>query len=110
LAEEEREEEEREDEEVGVRRATAEEMKEIGGKTREELIEEAAEKVEMTEAGRIERSDYAVCSACGGPIAPGERAVSHPCPKCGEVVITRCQKCRRLGNRYQCPNCGFIGP
>ncbi|MFQ6124317.1 MAG: zinc finger domain-containing protein [Candidatus Heimdallarchaeota archaeon] len=36
--------------------------------------------------------------------------VSFGCPVCGILSIVRCSKCRRLGNTYKCPNCGFVGP
>ncbi|MFW9856864.1 MAG: zinc finger domain-containing protein [Candidatus Thorarchaeota archaeon] len=26
------------------------------------------------------------------------------------IPIIRCERCRQLGNRYTCPNCGFTGP
>jgi len=52
----------------------------------------------------------ATCISCGKPIAPFERAVRFRCPNCGEVLIWRCQKCRKLGNTYVCPKCGFEGP
>ncbi|MHA2136770.1 MAG: zinc finger domain-containing protein [Candidatus Hodarchaeales archaeon] len=26
------------------------------------------------------------------------------------IPIIRCERCRKLGNRYICPNCGFSGP
>ncbi|MCC6039534.1 MAG: zinc finger domain-containing protein [Thermofilum sp.] len=50
------------------------------------------------------------CTSCGKLIAPYERAVSFRCPQCGEAVIWRCEKCRRLSNPYVCPKCGFRGP
>ncbi|RLE65117.1 MAG: RNA-binding protein [Thermoprotei archaeon] len=51
-----------------------------------------------------------ICSSCGKPIPPFERGTSFRCPNCGEVVIWRCYKCRRLVNPYICPKCGFKGP
>ncbi|MCC6003015.1 MAG: zinc finger domain-containing protein [Thermofilum sp.] len=50
------------------------------------------------------------CTSCGRPIAPSQRATSFRCPNCGEAVIWRCEKCRKQGNRYVCPKCGFEGP
>ncbi|MHA2106714.1 MAG: zinc finger domain-containing protein, partial [Candidatus Hodarchaeales archaeon] len=26
-----------------------------------------------------------------------------PCPSCGMIPIIRCERCRKLGNRYICP-------
>ncbi|RLF07929.1 MAG: RNA-binding protein, partial [Thermoprotei archaeon] len=28
----------------------------------------------------------------------------------GEVIIWRCRLCRKQGNIYVCPKCGFEGP
>jgi hypothetical protein len=50
------------------------------------------------------------CSWCGRSIFPKEKAVRFPCPNCGEVVIWRCEKCKKLGNPYECPSCKFVGP
>ncbi|RLG34886.1 RNA-binding protein [Methanosarcinales archaeon] len=35
--------------------------------------------------------------------------VRFPCPECGEG-IGRCVSCRKQGNPYVCPACGFGGP
>lgn len=51
-----------------------------------------------------------VCTSCGRPITPYERGVRFKCPNCGKITIWRCAKCRKLGNLYVCPNCGFEGP
>jgi len=51
-----------------------------------------------------------VCSSCGRPIPPHERGVRFPCPNCGEVIIWRCPRCRKMVNPYKCPKCGFEGP
>lgn len=57
-----------------------------------------------------EQAEMPVCSSCGRPIHPREKAVSFYCPRCGEVLIWRCYRCRRLGVTYKCPKCGFEGP
>ncbi|MCD6509439.1 MAG: DUF1610 domain-containing protein [Thermoprotei archaeon] len=51
-----------------------------------------------------------LCSSCRKPILPSERGVRFLCPNCGEVVIWRCAKCRKLVIPYRCPKCGFEGP
>jgi Zn-ribbon RNA-binding protein len=51
-----------------------------------------------------------LCTSCNRPVTPGERAVNFPCPNCHEVLIWRCQKCRKFTRRYKCSNCGFEGP
>jgi len=51
-----------------------------------------------------------ICSSCGKIIAPGEAAVRFSCPNCGEVIIWRCERCRKFSRIYKCPKCGFEGP
>ncbi|MCD6458730.1 MAG: RNA-binding protein [Thermofilum sp. ex4484_82] len=51
-----------------------------------------------------------MCTSCGKPIPPHERGVKFRCPNCGEFIIWRCYKCRKLMNPYKCPKCGFEGP
>ncbi|RLF65924.1 MAG: RNA-binding protein [Thermoplasmata archaeon] len=51
-----------------------------------------------------------ICTSCKRPIPPTEKAVSFPCPSCGQIIIWRCSKCRKLALEYRCVNCGFIGP
>ncbi len=36
--------------------------------------------------------------------------VRFSCPSCGKVKITRCERCRRMVNTYECPSCKFTGP
>ncbi|MHA1585432.1 MAG: zinc finger domain-containing protein [Promethearchaeota archaeon] len=50
------------------------------------------------------------CTSCGKLIQPGENAVHFACPSCGDVLIWRCERCRRFARSYKCPNCGFEGP
>ncbi|MCD6242588.1 DUF1610 domain-containing protein [Candidatus Bathyarchaeota archaeon] len=50
------------------------------------------------------------CNSCHRVIQPGTQAVKLPCPNCGEIIIWRCQKCRKFGRPYKCPKCGFTGP
>lgn len=53
----------------------------------------------------------ASCSSCQTQISPDDLGVvKFKCPSCGEFPITRCTRCRNLGNTYRCYNCGFIGP
>ena len=51
-----------------------------------------------------------ICFGCGRPIAPYEGAVHFPCPKCGDVTIWRCERCREMGKNYRCLKCEFEGP
>ncbi len=51
-----------------------------------------------------------VCSSCNRPIAPYERGIKFYCPNCGESIIWRCPKCRKLVVPYKCVKCGFEGP
>ncbi|MHA1754001.1 MAG: zinc finger domain-containing protein [Candidatus Odinarchaeia archaeon] len=51
-----------------------------------------------------------VCSSCGRLIAPDDKAVHFSCPKCGEITIWRCEKCRLFANTYKCIKCNFEGP
>ncbi|UCB59975.1 MAG: DUF1610 domain-containing protein [Candidatus Bathyarchaeota archaeon] len=51
-----------------------------------------------------------VCTSCNRTIPPGEKATKLLCPNCGEIIIWRCQKCRRFGRQYKCPKCTFMGP
>jgi len=50
------------------------------------------------------------CTSCNKPISPRERTVRFNCPGCGEIIITRCQKCRKFSRPYKCVNCGQEGP
>ena len=51
-----------------------------------------------------------VCSSCGKVITTFEKATKFYCPNCGEVLIWRCEKCRKFARPYTCPKCGFTGP
>jgi len=51
-----------------------------------------------------------ICNWCHKPIIPKEKSVNFPCPNCGKVIIWRCGKCRKMGQPYVCPACGFKGP
>ncbi|MDA4127988.1 MAG: zinc finger domain-containing protein [Thaumarchaeota archaeon] len=50
------------------------------------------------------------CVSCNRPIMPGERAAKFDCPNCHEVLLWRCQKCRKFSRAYACVNCAFEGP
>ncbi|MCK4844079.1 MAG: DUF1610 domain-containing protein [Candidatus Heimdallarchaeota archaeon] len=51
------------------------------------------------------------CTSCNRNISPSETGSTRfSCPNCNEVLIIRCNKCRRFGNQYTCPKCGFTGP
>ena len=50
------------------------------------------------------------CISCGKRVETEEVWVKFPCPACGKTEIIRCGKCKKLGNVYKCPECGFEGP
>lgn len=50
------------------------------------------------------------CTTCGKNLEAAESFVIFPCPQCGEVKLARCNRCKKLKNNYQCPECGFVGP
>ncbi|MCF2139277.1 MAG: zinc finger domain-containing protein [Candidatus Lokiarchaeota archaeon] len=50
------------------------------------------------------------CTSCGKMIQPNENAVHFACPNCGDVLLWRCERCRRFARPYKCPKCGFEGP
>lgn len=50
------------------------------------------------------------CGCCGKLISPDERSVKFICPRCGEAVIWRSEKCRMFVRHYTCARCGFVGP
>ncbi|WP_086636502.1 HVO_2753 family zinc finger protein [Methanonatronarchaeum thermophilum] len=49
------------------------------------------------------------CVSCGITIT-GPAYTSFPCPECGDEEIARCKMCRKQSNKYECPDCGFLGP
>ena len=51
-----------------------------------------------------------ICSCCNKIIKPTENAIRFNCPQCGDVVIWRCEKCKKFSRNYRCPKCDFIGP
>lgn len=48
------------------------------------------------------------CVSCGIRVS-GKNAATFDCPVCG-TEISRCSKCRKQSNLYECPDCGFRGP
>ncbi len=50
------------------------------------------------------------CTTCKENVIADEGWVKFLCPNCGEFLIVRCSKCRRLANPYRCEKCGFEGP
>ena len=50
------------------------------------------------------------CVSCGKRVETESYWVRFPCPECGDEVIIRCERCRRLVNKYKCKKCGFEGP
>ncbi len=51
-----------------------------------------------------------ICSSCGTNVIGQEGFVKFPCPSCGESLIVRCLKCRKLSRHYKCVVCKFEGP
>ena len=50
------------------------------------------------------------CTSCGKRIESETDWVEFKCPGCGKANVIRCNKCKRLENKYKCPDCGFEGP
>jgi predicted RNA-binding Zn-ribbon protein involved in translation (DUF1610 family) len=50
------------------------------------------------------------CASCGKRIESETDWVEFKCPKCGKSDLIRCSKCKRLENKYICPECSFEGP
>jgi hypothetical protein len=50
------------------------------------------------------------CTTCGINVIGEEGWVKFFCPECGEFLIVRCSRCKRLSNSYKCEKCGFEGP
>jgi len=50
------------------------------------------------------------CSSCGINIETQKNWVEFDCPSCGKEKITRCERCRKAVNHYECGSCKFIGP
>ncbi len=63
-----------------------------------------------TSISMLETATPPVCSSCHRVMAPHEHGTEFLCPNCGQVIIRRCKKCRKLSVPYVCPNCGFRGP
>ncbi|MCP8307260.1 MAG: DUF1610 domain-containing protein [archaeon] len=57
-----------------------------------------------------EKISLPICTSCNRPIMPGEKAVKFYCSNCGQVLIWRCERCRKFSREYKCINCAFIGP
>ena len=50
------------------------------------------------------------CLSCKFRVVNDKGGVNFLCPNCGKYEIVRCSKCRVNAAKYNCPNCGFIGP
>jgi predicted RNA-binding Zn-ribbon protein involved in translation (DUF1610 family) len=50
------------------------------------------------------------CNSCKKNVTNLKGTVLFKCPKCTKVEIVRCSHCRQVAIKYQCPECGFIGP
>ena len=49
------------------------------------------------------------CTSCGRNLDAADTFVVFDCPDCG-TEIARCDRCKKLANDYECPECGFEGP
>ncbi|MDY6775368.1 MAG: HVO_2753 family zinc finger protein [Halobacteria archaeon] len=59
----------------------------------------------MSQAEQDQRKS---CVSCGITIV-GTGYAQFNCPECGHEIY-RCSNCRKQGNKYKCPDCGFVGP
>lgn len=50
------------------------------------------------------------CTSCKENVVSQENFTKFNCPMCGKSEIIRCLRCRKTGNIYICPDCGFEGP
>ncbi|NMJ86692.1 MAG: DUF1610 domain-containing protein [Thaumarchaeota archaeon] len=51
-----------------------------------------------------------VCTSCSRTIMPNDECVKFMCPKCGEILLWRCESCREFARTYKCSKCEFEGP
>ena len=61
----------------------------------------------MSQSESEQRSERR-CVSCGINVA-GTAAATFKCPDCG-TQISRCAKCRKQSNLFECRDCGFRGP
>ncbi|MFH1450556.1 MAG: zinc finger domain-containing protein [archaeon] len=50
------------------------------------------------------------CTSCGANLQAENKKAEFKCPQCSEVVIGRCERCKKLSRTYTCSGCGFVGP
>ncbi|MFO7711339.1 MAG: zinc finger domain-containing protein [Candidatus Woesearchaeota archaeon] len=50
------------------------------------------------------------CISCKKDITNDEGSVIFMCPGCNKYEVVRCKHCRQIVAKYECPECGFIGP
>ncbi len=50
------------------------------------------------------------CVSCGKRVENESCWIKFPCPDCGKDDIVRCERCRKIVNKYKCKKCGFEGP
>ena len=87
-------------------------------KQRHQLIMEILEKQKLLPIEEINRQtvkdlplNAIKCLSCGRFINFTERGnIIFRCPNCGEGIIIRCRKCRRIGRTAKCPVCGAEYP
>jgi len=50
------------------------------------------------------------CMSCKKRITNMVGTTKFSCPNCGKFEIIRCEHCRKVAARYECPECKFSGP
>ena len=51
-----------------------------------------------------------LCTTCGRNLLGSESSARFKCPRCAKTEFVRCKSCRVLKNKYNCKDCGFVGP
>ncbi|MHA1830652.1 MAG: zinc finger domain-containing protein, partial [Candidatus Helarchaeota archaeon] len=42
-----------------------------------------------------------ICTCCNRIISPNEDAIKFVCPECGDIIIWRCEMCRKFSRPYR---------
>ena len=51
-----------------------------------------------------------ICTSCGTNLVGQDDFVKFKCPECGEEIIMRCSRCKKLSKPYKCTKCNYEGP